>query len=385
MAGMLLSTLMLSVAALALTCEDYEASVIIASIEGSAINEASGLARARTRSGVWFTHNDAGGLAELYSFTLEGEFLDTHAVEGAEFRDWEDLSAGPCPDGGHCFYIGDIGDNGRSRETVTVYAVAEPGAGEAATVVATWHAMYPSGAQDSETLFVHPRTGRIYLATKNNDDSGSIIYRFAEQPGDHPLYLEEVHSWALEDGNLTTTGGDWDLDGDRLAIRTYNMVWEWDTDPCDPDAHWDQEPSGWPVKGSGGEAIAYSLDGDLLAVTEGSEMDITRLRCVEPGSGSGDCDSGDPDSDADSDADVDADTDTDTDADADADADVDSDTDTDSGPGADTGDGEGDDGCACGGGCGSAGAPALLLALLAAGGLWLRTRRRDSPGRSPRL
>jgi hypothetical protein len=299
MMGPMLVIALLSMApALGLTCEAYLPPEVLEPVIDSPIVEASGLARSRTRPGVWFTHNDAGGAAELYAFSLDGSFLETHPVQGAEFRDWEDLAAGPCPDGrGGCLYIGDIGDNARARETVVVYAVREPASGAAAVVLATWELRYPDGvAQDSEALFVHPRSGRIYLATKDHDSDTSAVYRLPGAPSDQPVDLELVHSWRLEGQSAATTGGAWDPDGDRLAIRTYSSVFEWRTDPCDEGAHWGLAPSVQPVGDSRGEAIAYDELGGLVAVTEGERMEITLLACADPEQGSRACDTGDMDS-----------------------------------------------------------------------------------------
>ncbi len=353
-------------AALGATCTGYEGPQEVAAVAKSPINEASGLAASRTRAGVWFTHNDAGGAAEIYAFDLQGNYLETHQVLKADFRDWEDMSAAPCPDAdGDCLYIGDVGDNGRSRDDVAVYCVREPQPGEPAEVLASWKGTYPKLPMDSETVFVHPRSGRIYLATKDIEAGSSEIYRFAEQPGDKPLPLEHVHTWKITGGgnNTATTGGDWDRDGDRLVIRTYADVYEWSTDPCDPDAHWGETPTAWLVGDQHGEAIAYDEQGDLLAVTEGDPMVITRLACQKAGPGSEPCDTGEP---------------PDTGTPHDSDASGSEPPSGDSSP-ADSGDpppgdspsdsasaeGDGDEGCGCGG-CSHSGGVGLLglLAIL---------------------
>ncbi|MFH1464589.1 MAG: hypothetical protein ABIO70_09385 [Pseudomonadota bacterium] len=359
----MLTLLLLHVApTLALTCEGYGAPEVIAEMSATPVVEASGVAYSRTRPGIWFTHNDGGGQPELYAFRLDGTFLETHPVEGAGFVDWEDLAAGPCPWArGDCVYIGDIGDNGRARERIWVYAVPEPAEGETLAVMATWNVVYPGGPQDAEALFVHPRTGRIYLATKDPGGSVSTIWRFPEEPAGDPVALEEVFAWTPAVGGAATTGADWDADGDRLVIRTYAAAWEWRTDPCDPEGHWGAEPSMWSIGDPHGEAIAYDTEGDLIAVTEGETMTITRLPCTAVGDG-GTCDTGEADTDTDTDADTDTDTDADADTDVDTDTDVDSGVDSPTDP-ADTGE-PGAEGC---GGCGcTTGSPrgAWLIAVL---------------------
>jgi hypothetical protein len=368
---LLLPLLALSVAN-ALTCDDYAPAEEVALMKSGVVNEASGLARSRTRPGVWFTHNDAGGIAELYAFDLDGAFIEAHTVSGGGFLDWEDLAAGPCPSGpGDCLYIGDIGDNSRTRASIVVYAVEEPAPGEQAYVVGSFPAFYPEGdPQDSEALFVHPRSGQIYLATKDAESDTSTIYRFHDEPTETPQELTPVAAWVPEVSGAATTGAAWDAQGDRLVIRTYGIAFQWVTDPCEPEGHWGQVPTIWPVGDTRGEAIAYDDGGDMIAITEGEIMTITRLACTTVGPGGEPCDTGESDTDTDTDADTDTDTDTDSVPPTDS-----GDTSTvpdDTSPPGDSGEGE-PDGCGACGGCGHA-SGGLLAAIL---GLAALLRRRS--------
>ena len=294
---MLLVTLLHAGVALGLTCSDYADPAEQGQVEDSPVNESSGLAYGRDRQGVWYTHNDSGGQPELYAFELDGTYIGAHAVEGVPFADWEALSWGPCPDGSSCLYIGDVGDNGQARPYVSVYAVREPAEGEPAELVGTWNASYPEGAaQNSEALMVHPRTGRIDLVTKVNADS-SGVYRFpAAATWDAIGELELIATVAIsgKGGSLSVTGSDWDPDGDRVVIRTYSAAYQWSADPCEPDAHWGDEPLSWYTSDGQGEAIAFNGIGDLVTSSEGNPMVLKRLVCAEPGDGSGPCDTGGP-------------------------------------------------------------------------------------------
>jgi len=336
--------LLLVAQAAALICEGYGEPVEQGAVSGSPVNESSGLAYARTRSGVWFTHNDAGGQPSLYAFELGGTYLGEHPVTGASFGDWEALSSGPCPGGdGACLYIGDVGDNGRARPYVSVFALREPALGEPAEVIATWHAIYPDGApQDSEALLVHPRTGRIELVTKD-DAEHCWVYRFPLEPGDVLGVLEPVARISIEGegGARTVTGADWDPDGERVVLRTYTTAWEWSADPCAPDAHWQDTPRGFALADGQGEAIAYNAIGDIVVSSEGDPMVLKRLVCDAVGEGASLCDSGQADS--------------------------------------GIPDRPGDDGCGCGGG-----ASVAWLALWGLPALWIRSRSRGGRDRSRR-
>ncbi len=333
--------------ALALTCSDYAEPVEQGQVVDSPIDESSGLAYGRKRSGVWYTHNDSGGQPEIYAFELDGSYVEAHAVDGVPFADWEALSWGPCPDGDSCLYIGDVGDNARARPYVSVYGIREPQRGRPAELVGIWNAAYPEGEpQDSEALMVHPRSGRIDLVTKvDGDDCG--VYRFPADPTwDAVGQLELVASLSIDEawGSRTVTGGDWDPDGDRVVLRTYSAAHQWNTDACDPDAHWGRAPMSWWTSDVQGEAIAFNPIGDLVTTSEGHPMVLHRLVCADPGDGAAPC----PDTGL-----------------------------------ADSGEGGAPDRGARDCGCGGVGrvSGVALLALLP---LALRTRRRDSRDRSPR-
>jgi len=286
----------------ATTCLGWGPGTLIARTEGAPITESSGLAAAQLRPGVWFTHGDSGGDAELFSFQLDSTFLDTHPIADAHNEDWEDLSAGPCPAelaaDRPCLFVGDIGDNLRRREEIAVYIVGEPGPGEAAPLLATWRARYPEGPEDSESLFVHPRSGRVYLATKDSDGL-SAIYAFPPGLGGEGVVgtLEKVADLDLSAhlGIKMTTGADWEPDGHRLVIRTYDRLFVWNTDPCAPDAHWGRPPNLDLPLAFGelqGEAVAFTAEGDLLTSEEGSPMEVSRFDCVGEAHPVVDCEGG---------------------------------------------------------------------------------------------
>ena len=61
------------------------------------LRESSGIAVSRTTPGLLWTHNDSGDRAMIYATNFEGAILAGSRVRGAEARDWEDISVGPCP------------------------------------------------------------------------------------------------------------------------------------------------------------------------------------------------------------------------------------------------------------------------------------------------
>jgi len=250
------------------------------------LNESSGIVWARNRPGVWFTHNDAGGTANLYAFDEAGNHLETHWASGAAFRDWEDIASGPCPEGAEaetCIYIGDVGDNGESRESVDIWVVAEPAAGEHAELVAQWRLTYPVEPHDCEAIAVHPCTGRVYLLTKEREGEPAVfraprVPTGPDEVGELEFVATLDRTWLGDSGLIT--GADWSDGGDRLAVRTYDGGWEWVTDPAEPDAHWSTPPTPIPIDVEGqGESISFHPDGGVLTTTERTPMRIVHLPC----------------------------------------------------------------------------------------------------------
>ena len=139
------------------------------------LREGSGVAASRRHPGRVWAHNDSGQ-PELVMLNDRGAVGARVRLAGATVDDWEALAAGPCP-GGSCLYVGDIGDNNAKRRRITIYRIPEPdGAGASADVRDVFHATYPDGPQDAETLLVTPK-GEIFVVTKG--ESGPIaIYRF---------------------------------------------------------------------------------------------------------------------------------------------------------------------------------------------------------------
>ena len=295
--------------ALAATCAAYDTPALLAESDTVPCDESSGLAASRTQPGVYFTHDDSGGLPEIFAFDATGAWLGTWRLEGASLVDWEDMAAGPCPDGnGDCLYIGDIGDNFHFRPFITIWVVAEPDDALDAEapvegtlpVLATARLTWPDVVRDAESRLVHPLTGRVYVVSKEADGDSiiaaadaSVLVPPQEDSDPDPVAMTFVADLDLTQpaiGDPMTTGADWERAGDRVVIRTYGAAWEWETDPCDPDSHWNSAPMGLGLAGDRqGEAIAYSLDGDLVTTSEGTPLSIRTLTCTAPGPGADAC------------------------------------------------------------------------------------------------
>jgi hypothetical protein len=267
--------------------------VQIATLAGRAVRESSGIVASRRDPNLFWTHNDSGDGPLVYAFDREGRARGTWRVAGAQARDWEDIAAGPGPERGQTYlYAGDIGDNGRERESVVVYRFAEPrvapdAAGtddarpqETATAEAI-RLKYPDGANNAEALLVHPRTGDLYVVTKSARSAG--VYKLAA-----PFAAGEVHTLAHVASlrgpdffGALVTGGDISPDGTRVALCDYAQGYELALPPGARgfDEVWTQKPAAVPLGlRMQGEAVCYRLDGAaLLATSERSPSPLIEV------------------------------------------------------------------------------------------------------------
>jgi hypothetical protein len=257
--------------------------VPVSQVDDARITESSGLVASRRRPDVFWTHNDSGDGPQVYAFDRPGRVLAACTVTGAEAQDWEDMAIGPGPQAGSPYlYLGDIGDNLRRRETITVYRVPEPTIDPQQTnVVASTPPAealvfrYPDQPHDAETLLVHPTSGAVYVVVKEGAPAG--VYRAA--PPFHPgevQTLEKVGGLSI----LFATGGEIAPDGRRVALRNYLAAYEYRLPEGHPfDEIWRMEPTTIPLPPMRqGEALAYRADGgSLLTTSEGRPMPLVEL------------------------------------------------------------------------------------------------------------
>ncbi|MGZ4785991.1 MAG: PE family protein, partial [Acidimicrobiales bacterium] len=250
-------------------------------VSDPALDEASGIAASRRNPGVWWVHDDSGDTARFFGLSDTGQVVATVDVDGATAVDWEDIAVGPpATDAGETLYLGDIGDNGRSRSNVTVYRTTEP-AVDRSTPGATAHLRadtltltYPDGPHDAEALMVDPRSGDLVIVTKDWTLAGrSQVFRApADRPAGSTTVLEQVATLDLPIATLVT-GADISPDGSLVALRSYAGVALYPREEGQDlwDA-FDQQPCAGPLPvEKQGEAIGFAADGSSYAtISEGT-------------------------------------------------------------------------------------------------------------------
>lgn len=180
------------------------------------ITESSGLARSTYKRPLLWTHNDSGDSARVFAVKADGNTKAVVTLSCADAVDWEDISTGPR----HSIWVGDIGDNGASRDHVTVYRFTEPKAVESGDVSCTAYDLeYPGGARDAEALLVRPRTGRLFVVSKDTD--GGAVYKAPKQ-----LATDSVNTLKrVSSAPHTVTGGSFAPDGRSFVLVNYTRAY----------------------------------------------------------------------------------------------------------------------------------------------------------------
>ncbi|MCX4636794.1 hypothetical protein QT196_24270 [Streptomyces sp. P9-2B-2] len=230
------------------------------------ITEASGLAASRTHPGIYWTHNDSDDGPYIYAVDgKSGRTVARITLRGIGTpRDVEAISVGPDGD----LYVGDIGDNlGGSWNHVWIYRFPEPKRLRDATVTATqFDVKYADGPRDAEALMVHPKTGRVYIASKKQGGGGALY------AGPRRLTTSGVNTFRKVDPvDLWVTDGAFSPDGTRLVLRSYfgARIYRWqDGRPKDLGS------VGVPVQQQG-EAVTFTADGrTLMYGSEGADSAV---------------------------------------------------------------------------------------------------------------
>ena len=273
---------------------NYEKPKVVGKIESAEIKESSGIAASKCQPDVFWTHNDSGDDAFLFALDKKGKKLGTWKVTGAKANDWEDIAGIKTPDGECVLYIGDIGNNARVRNELTVYRVKEPrvlpenesssrknplptDSAEAVRFV------YPDMRHDAETLMVHPASFDIYIVSKRLSGAAAVYKLKNNFDLDKTNKLEKLADLsvpAIPNGFLT--GGDIAPDGRRVVICDYFNAYEIILPEAAKnfDEIWKETPLTIELgPREQGEAVAYSADGkSIFANSENKKSPLIEVK-----------------------------------------------------------------------------------------------------------
>ena len=219
---------------------------LVTLLKDKRIDESSGLTQSLRDPQIFWTHNDSGSDPCLYAISQSGQTLAKVRLPRAVNFDWEDMASARDEAGQPNIYVTDCGDNLLARASLQVYQIPEPTLPENADKEilseepTIYHASYPDGHHNAETLLVDPQTRRLYIVTKT-ETAWSAVYAFPEKLiTDAPMVLEKLcdldfparaHLGKRPLDASQTTSGAFSPDGSRVAICTYSFIHEWRIQP----------------------------------------------------------------------------------------------------------------------------------------------------------
>ncbi|WP_330297099.1 WD40 repeat domain-containing protein [Streptomyces sp. NBC_00503] len=218
------------------------------------IKESSGLAASRIHPGVYWTHNDSDDGPYVYAVdSATGKTVARVTMTGVgRPRDIEAISLGP--DGQ--LYVGDIGDNlGGTWDHVWIYRFPEPKTlGDVTLKAEQFTVKYADGPRNAEALMVHPVTGRVYIASK--DERAGGLYE-----GPETLSPSGTNTFRRIGDVPWVTDGAFSPDGARLTLRGYLWAKTYPWKDGRPSGEGEAVAAPWQGQA---ESVTYSADGSTL-------------------------------------------------------------------------------------------------------------------------
>ena len=244
-------------------CKQWSQPEEIGSLPVDIIDEASGLIATPDH----LAHiNDSGSDAQLHWTRHNGELVVTHDLADEEYFDTEAL-AKFSENGSHYLIVADVGDNAEKRGLIrkSIFTVFGKMFGKPPTALyifklTDWtpqsapqfiqkiELAYPDRPHNAESVAVHPKTGDIYLLTKESrfEKHGHIpstLFRIAKgqwlsenttpRPSSKKLTWQKVREVPLHEINRDrgdvgklSTGMDISADGESFVVLTYDNAIE---------------------------------------------------------------------------------------------------------------------------------------------------------------
>jgi hypothetical protein len=184
----------------------YSAAAITAEKLGtlpSNISEASGLDY--NGSSSFWTHND-GSVNKLYKIGSSGSLKQTVSVTGVSSGDWEDVTH---DEDYNYMYIGNFGNNGHDRKSLSIYRISYPRSSSTTSLAASTikfsypdQKSFPSKWKNFDAEAFYHYDNNLYIFTKGEGSAAAYtkMYKVPDSPG---TYVAELVDSFYVDGRIT--------------------------------------------------------------------------------------------------------------------------------------------------------------------------------------
>ncbi len=234
------------------------------------LNETSGLI---VEDSVYFTFNDSGADAEIFSFTRHSSIIQKTIISNAVNVDWEAIASDE-----EYFYLADVGNNFGTRDTLAIYII--PAADlrnrnliTSATEKITFTyneetSMSSTGwfSHDCEAMFSYGDS--LYLISKDWVGNSARIYTLPKIAGHYNI----EHRQAYEVDALIT-GADINEETREVALVGYRsyvpvlIVYNFETDPSKINCG--GKVRKYPLRiGTQTEAVGFDKNGKVYITAE---------------------------------------------------------------------------------------------------------------------
>ena len=237
----------------------------ISEIRDDRITESSGLALSIKHDDLAYTINDRGTHPMVFAIRpSSGAVVGITDLRSLDVDDTESIAV----DANGTLWLGDLGDNDRERDDVSIVAFPEPGPGtHHLTSAERYPVSFPDGPVDVEGMLVHPTSGQIFLVSKNRDGLGTIFRLPSLSPG---ITVEAVDLGV--DAPEAVTDAAFTHSGRWALLRTNDELWIYD-------------PQSWASVGrvdtpklAQGESVTVERgDRTVLLGSEGKNSPIVRV------------------------------------------------------------------------------------------------------------
>lgn len=277
---------------------NYTAQVLNSALPNT-LKEVSGLVRGA--GNFWWSILDSGNSNQLFALDDQGGVVAQITVNGATNIDWEEITAGPNPNGsGRVLFIGDFGNNSPptslftfptvgGRRNQVIYMVSEPSLTDTSVgLLQTLPIEFSNNENyDIEAMIYDPVAQQLVLITKDlngvSTGTGGVSRIFTRSLDPAQPLVTQVAMFDLTNRPLTSTplvpygfdrlitGAALSNDGSVFVIRTYETVFRW---VRSPNETWTQLFQRSPqlidlIAEPQGEAIAFGNNNhDFFTISE---------------------------------------------------------------------------------------------------------------------